>query len=57
MPAAREIGESDKMKCEFKRLPGDVVPQHYELELKPCLASFIFDGRTSVQIKVRIHFF
>lgn len=53
-PAARKIGESYKMKCEFKRLPGDVVPQHYDLKLKPCLTSFTFDGQTSVQIKVRI---
>lgn len=54
VPPARKISESNKMKCEFRRLPGDVVPQHYDLELKPCLASFTFDGRTSVQIKVRI---
>lgn len=39
-------------KSAFQRLPSNVVPSHYNLELKPCLSSFTFDGKTSVKIQV-----
>ena len=33
-------------------LPADVVPEHYMLELKPCLDSFTFEGFVEISIKI-----
>lgn len=37
---------------EFQRLPSSVVPQHYNLELKPDLIGFTFTGSVSIKIQV-----
>lgn len=36
----------------FRRLPTAVVPENYELHLKPDLEKFTFTGRTSIRIRV-----
>lgn len=51
-PVQQVDQHNTEMKCEFKRLPTNVVPKHYNLELTPCLKSFKFDGKTSVLFEV-----
>lgn len=44
-------------KVAFKRLPANIVPKHYVLELKPDLQKFTFAGKTSVKIQVSFFFY
>lgn len=38
---------------QFQRLPKNVVPKHYDLELVPDLGTFSFKGKTAVKVSVR----
>ena len=39
-------------KRPFERLPSDVVPVNYKLELRPDLAKFTFQGKLDIKAKV-----
>ena len=43
-------------KKPFSRLPTDVIPINYDMWLKPCLTSFIFDGKQDVKVQVMLVF-
>jgi hypothetical protein len=36
----------------FERLPKSVVPKHYNLQLKPDLKTFVFEGQETVNVEV-----
>ena len=40
-------------KKPFERLPSDVVPVNYKLELRPDLAAFTFQGKLDLTAKVQ----
>ena len=37
----------------FERLPKNVVPVNYDLELEPDLVNFTFKGRSTIDVDVR----
>lgn len=40
------------MKPDFERLPKNVTPSHYALQLQPDLINFTFAGSSKTEIKV-----
>ena len=50
----RSPREMSEEKRPFERLPTDVVPVNYKLELRPDLAKFTFQGKLDITAKVRI---
>ena len=40
--------------AQFERLPTDVVPVNYKVELQPDLEKFSFDGRLDITAKVAV---
>lgn len=41
-------------KKPFERLPTQVVPRNYKLELTPDLKEFTFNGKLEITVEVRI---
>lgn len=50
----RSPREMSEEKRPFERLPTDVVPVNYKVELRPDLAKFTFQGKLDITAKVRI---
>ena len=44
--------QEEKEKKPFERLPVDVVPVNYKLELKPDLTAFTFQGQLEITVQV-----
>lgn len=44
---------STAAKKDFQRLPTDVIPVNYCLELKPDLQNFTFDGKVRITVDVK----
>ena len=43
-------------KKPFQRLPTDVVPRNYKVELQPNLSTFIFKGKLEITAEVAKHY-
>ena len=46
------MSEEKKEKKPFQRLPTDVVPRNYKLELTPDLKAFTFKGKLEITAEV-----
>ncbi|CAH1397947.1 unnamed protein product [Nezara viridula] len=46
-----EIGQLPEKK-PFERLPKNVKPLHYDLQLKPNLETFVFEGKVGIKLQV-----
>lgn len=49
---AAEMSEQQSEKKPFQRLPVDVIPINYKVELKPDLQAFTFQGKLEITVKV-----
>lgn len=47
-----KISMADQEKKPFERLPTDVVPRNYKLELKPDLKALTFEGKLEITCEV-----
>ena len=50
------MAQPGSAKKPFERLPVDVVPINYKVELKPDLEAFTFEGELEVTVKVMMGF-
>lgn len=48
------LGSMSEEKKPFERLPTDVVPVNYKVELRPDLAAFTFQGKLEITVKVHM---
>ena len=48
------LGSMSEEKKPFERLPTDVVPVNYKVELRPDLAAFTFQGKLEITAKVHM---
>lgn len=53
-PSLTAMAQQKMEKKPFERLPLDVVPINYKLELKPDLNAFTFQGKLEITVKVLI---
>ena len=51
-----QVNMATTEKKPFERLPTDVVPSNYKVELKPDLKAFTFEGKLEVTAEVRLLF-
>ena len=47
-----KIEMADREKKPFERLPTDVVPRNYKVELKPDLKALTFEGKLEITCEV-----
>ncbi len=47
------MAEGKQAKKPFERLPTDVLPRNYILELRPDLKNFTFEGKLEIITEVR----
>lgn len=44
---------SNQVTAKFSRLPSNVVPNHYFIEINPDLSTFTFAGSETINVEVR----
>jgi len=53
----RNFSTNMATKEPFQRLPTNVIPENYDISLKPNLKAFTFEGSESISVKVRVRRF